>query len=234
MYYHIRLDPIFHDGRADMNTRIEWDFRTLEKALTMIGRDFGIGAACWYIQHLSESEPTKNIMHLDKALRFALESTHQSIVMYFNETLPLQQRYDHFEFFVVLRDEIERPPAFSFTEEEEAAMQPSRDNGYSMLDLYNPPIDATRVESWQLQWDDILNAFIGVKITLKDGGRICAPYGVNQKRKTHLFDGRFCRIDKTQIAQALPVITNEPALHGFTIRLTSGETWCIPLGVPLP
>ena len=38
MYYHVRIDKMFHNGRADIDARVEWDFRLLKKALAMIGR----------------------------------------------------------------------------------------------------------------------------------------------------------------------------------------------------
>ena len=40
MYYHVRLDKTFHNGCTDMDSRIEWDFRSLGKALAMIGLEF--------------------------------------------------------------------------------------------------------------------------------------------------------------------------------------------------
>lgn len=120
MYYHVCIDKIFHDGRTDMDARIEWDFRSLAKALAMIGRDFQDGASCWRIENLTERTP--NIMQLENDLRVALESTYQSIIMTFKDGAVSLEKYDHYEFFVVIRDEAERPPAFSFSEEEESAI----------------------------------------------------------------------------------------------------------------
>ena len=120
MYYHVRIDKIFHDGRTDMDARIEWDFRSLVKALAMIGRDFRDEASCWRIENLTERTP--NIMQLENNLRAALESTHQFIIMTFKDRVMSLEKYDHYEFFVVIRDEAERPPAFSFSEEEESAI----------------------------------------------------------------------------------------------------------------
>ena len=53
MYYHVRIDKIFHDGRTDMDARIEWDFRSLAKALAMIGHDFRAEASSWRIENLT-------------------------------------------------------------------------------------------------------------------------------------------------------------------------------------
>lgn len=120
MYYHIRLDKIFHDGRTDMDARIEWDFRSLKKALAMIGRDFGADAACWRIQDVPDR--TLDIMRLANDLEVALESTYQFIVMTFRDGVPGIEKYDHYEFFIVVRDETERPPTFSFSEKDEASI----------------------------------------------------------------------------------------------------------------
>ena len=120
MYYHVRLDKIFHDGCTDMDSRIEWDLRSLEKALAMIGREFGADAACWRIQDISDR--TLDIMRLENELKVALESTYQFIVMTFKDGVSAIEKYDHYEFFIVMRDEIERPPTFSFSENDEASI----------------------------------------------------------------------------------------------------------------
>ena len=120
MYYHVRLDKIFHDGCTDMDSRIEWDFRSLEKALAMIGREFGADAACWRIEDVTSKKA--DIMQLEADLKVALESTHQYIIMTFSAKAPALEKYDHYKFFVAMREETECPPTFSFSEEEEAAI----------------------------------------------------------------------------------------------------------------
>ena len=120
MYYHVRLDKIFHDGCTDMDSRIEWDLRSLEKALAMIGREFGADAACWRIHDITDR--TLDIMRLENELKVALESTYQFIVMTFKDGVSAIEKYDHYEFFIVMRDEIERPPTFSFSENDEASI----------------------------------------------------------------------------------------------------------------
>ena len=120
MYYHVRIDKVFHDGRTDMDARVEWDFRSLAKALAMIGRDFGKEASCWRIENLTESTP--NIMLLENDLRAALESTRQFIIMTLKDGVMALEKYDRYEFFVVIRDEAERTPTFSFSEEDESAI----------------------------------------------------------------------------------------------------------------
>lgn len=120
MYYHVRLDKIFHDGCTDMDARIEWDFRSLKKALAMIGREFGADAACWRIHDITDR--TLDIMRLENDLKVALESTYQFIVMTFKDGVSAIEKYDHYEFFIVMRDETERPPTFSFSENDEASI----------------------------------------------------------------------------------------------------------------
>lgn len=120
MYYHVRIDKILHDGGIDMEARKEWDFRSLTKALAMMGRDFGTDAAAWRIQDLTERTP--DIMRLEGNLRVALDSTYQYIVMTLRDGVPALGKYDHYEFFVGMRDETERPPAFSFNEDEEESI----------------------------------------------------------------------------------------------------------------
>lgn len=120
MFYHVHLDKVFHDGRTDMDARIDWDFRSLSKALAMIGRDFRDEASFWRIENLTERTP--DIMQLENGLRVALESTHQFIIMTFKAGVASLENYDHYEFFVAARGEAERPPTFSFSEEEESAI----------------------------------------------------------------------------------------------------------------
>ena len=120
MYYHVRLDKILHDGCTDMDARVEWDFRSLKKALAMIGREFGADAACWRIQDLTDR--TLDIMRLENELKVALESTYQFMVMTFKDGVSAIEKYDHYEFFIVMRDETERSPTFSFSETDEASI----------------------------------------------------------------------------------------------------------------
>ena len=120
MYYHVRLDKIFHDGCIDMDARIEWDFRSLKKALALIGREFGADAACWRIQDLTDR--MLDIMRLENELKVALGSSYQFIVMTFKDGVSAIEKYDHYEFFIVMRDEAERPPTFAFSEADEASI----------------------------------------------------------------------------------------------------------------
>ena len=120
MYYHVRLDKIFHNGCIDMDARIRWDFRSLEKALALIGRDFGVDAASWCIQDLTDR--SLDVMRLKNVLKVALESTHQFIVMTFKDGVSAIEKYDHYEFFISMREEAESPPSFSFSEADEASI----------------------------------------------------------------------------------------------------------------
>ena len=120
MYYHVRIDKILHNGRTDIDARVEWDFRSLKRALAMIGREFGADAACWRIHDITDR--TLDIMRLENELKVALESTYQFIVMTFKDGVSAIEKYDHYEFFIVMRDETERPPTFSFSENDEASI----------------------------------------------------------------------------------------------------------------
>ena len=61
-------------------------------------------------------------MRLENELKVALESTYQFIVMTFKDGVSAIEKYDHYEFFIVMRDETERPPTFSFSENDEASI----------------------------------------------------------------------------------------------------------------
>ena len=52
----------------------------------------------------------------------ALESTYQFIDMTFKDGVPAIEKYDHYEFFIVMRDETERHPTFSFSVTDEASI----------------------------------------------------------------------------------------------------------------
>ena len=120
MYYHVRIDKILHNGCIDIGARVEWNFRLLGKALAMIGRDFSADAAYWRIQDITDR--TIDIMRLENGLKVALESTCQFIVMTFKDGVAAIGKYDHYEFFIVMRDETECPPTFSFSEKDEASI----------------------------------------------------------------------------------------------------------------
>lgn len=109
MYYHIRLDKIKHDACTDMDARRVWDFRSLHAALEMIKREFGAMAQSWSICDLTEQ--TEDIFKLEPILEKALPSVYQYLVMLFKEGESAAEKYNHYEFFVSLRDENERPPS---------------------------------------------------------------------------------------------------------------------------
>ena len=120
MYYHIRLDKIQHDGRTDMDAQVEWDFRSLHQGLGFIKRDFGADAVGWRIEYLTDR--TDDPINLEQMLMEALKSTYQFVIMSFREDSQLAMHYDCFQFFVVIRDEAERPPKFAFSEADEATI----------------------------------------------------------------------------------------------------------------
>ena len=230
MYYHIRLDKILHDGRTDLPARVHWDFRSLTKALAMISRDFGSNALCWRIQDLTERTP--DIMQLEDGLRVALESMYQFVVMTFKDGFPAQEKYDHFEFFVVIRDETQYPPEFSYSEEKEAEIQPGTLDAGPFVDLYFHPINANQIASFRPVCDNGQDVFSGMVIKLKNGNRFFLIAGQNQRREP--FNLGVNGIDKTMIAKILPSTPNGVDLHGFIVRLTSGDSLYLTIARLLP
>lgn len=120
MFYHIRLDKILYTGSTDMDVRVEWDFRSLNKALAMIKRDYGALALSWRIQDLTERTP--DLMSLESQLKTAIDSTYQFVILTFKDGVQEARDYDHFEFFVSERDESEYAPSFTYSEENELAI----------------------------------------------------------------------------------------------------------------
>ena len=121
MYYHVELRKIFHDGCRDDAAIVEWDFRSLNKALSMVKRDFGGVAECWRIEYLTER--TVDLMSLERSLQRALENTYQTVILTFKDGVSEIEKYDHYDFFFVIRDEAERPPKYSFSEDDESAIE---------------------------------------------------------------------------------------------------------------
>jgi len=94
MYYHIRLGKFKHGGGEDMRTRKDWDFRSLNKALAFVKRDFGPEAEAWRIEDLTERK--NDLMTLEKVLADALESGCQYLIMSFKDGSALAKKYDHY------------------------------------------------------------------------------------------------------------------------------------------
>ena len=225
MYYHVRLDKILHDGRTDLESRIEWDFRSLGKALTMIARVFGSVAKCWRIQDLTE--PISDILQLEKGLNVALESTYQYIILTFKDDIPATKRYDHFEFFVVIRDEGEHPPMFAYSAEEEAALSPVVTDDV-FVDLYNHPLSFKQVLSSIPVYDNNGRFLSGIAVMLKNGGYCLVVAGDNQRNEE--VNLRSCGIEKAKIKKILSSTKDGTDLRGFIVRLTSGDSLYLTIG----
>ena len=121
MYYHVQLRKIFHGGCRDDAAVVEWDFRSLNKALTMVKRDFGELAKCWRIEDVTER--VADLMKLEDDLDHALEDIYQTVILTFKDGVSEVEKYDHYDFFFVIRDEAERPPKYSFSEDGESAIE---------------------------------------------------------------------------------------------------------------
>lgn len=225
MYYHVRLDKILRDGRTDLKSRIRWDFRSLGKALTMIEKVFGSAAKCWRIQDLTE--PTTDILQLEKGLNVALESTYQFIVLTFKDDIPATKRYDHFEFFVVIRDEGEHPPKFAFSAEEEVALSPVVTDDV-FVDLYKHPLASKQVLSNIPVYDNDEMLLSGIAVMLKAGGHFLVVAGVNQLNDEVNLGIR--GIEKAKIEKILSSTKDGTDLRGFIVRLMSGGSLYLTIG----
>ena len=226
MYYHVRLDKILHNGRTDIGARVELDFRSLAKALATIMRCFGAEAINWHIQDLTER--VADIMQLESDLRVALESTHQYIVMTLKDDSPVLEKYDHFEFFVVRRDEREIAPNFTFSEEYEVAIESSATERSKMVDLYKEPIDANLVSSFAPVYDNLHGLFCGMAIMLKDGTHFVVIAGINNHEES--FNLGVKGLNKGLVMKILPSTPDGVHLHGFIVRLKSGDSLYLTIG----
>ena len=226
MYYHVRLDKIFHDGRTDMGAQVGWDFYSLAEALAMIERDFGTDAVCWRIQDLTEKTPS--LMQLEADLRVALESTYQYVVMTFKDGVPALGQYDHYEFFIVARDEVEHPMSSTLMEEVKSIKMesPSREG---FIDIQKDPVTASQYRSHVGIFDNADGSFHGVVVVLKDGNHIVVIAGENEN-KVHvnlLLQGG---IAKGLVRWVHPSVSSENGIRGFRVQLVTGERIYLTIG----
>ena len=217
MYYHVRLDKILHNGRTDMDAQVEWDFQSLAEALAMIERKFGKDAACWRIQDLTER--TLGLMQQEVTLRTALNSTYQYVVMTFKDGAPELERYDHYEFFVVTRDEAEHPMS-SLLMKEVASIKVNSESPDVFIDIQKEPIAAIQYRSCVSIFDYADGSFHGVAVILKDGKHIVVFAGDNDNKGHVNLCGQ--GIARGLVRRVLPSVS-EDALRGFRVLLTTGE-----------
>ncbi len=234
MYYHVRLDLIRHDGRVDQGACMECSFRFLRKALEMIKRDFGGMAKYWRIEDLTE--PTTDIISLESPLHDALLSTHQYIVLTFKDDVKHIEKYDHIQFFIVARDEGERPPQFAFSKEDEAAINEVGQSQRTFVDIFENPIDINCVASINCRYDK-WKAFGGRERDLFKGmvvqeksGVLSLVFAGESKRGGSVSLGME-RIDKTMIENVIPSIRDGHALLGFIVRLTNGDSLSLTFSI---
>lgn len=200
MYYHVRVDMICHDGRIDMDARAEWDFRSLHKVLELIKRKFGDVAKDRRIQDLTERK--RDVLELEPVLAGALLSSCQCIILSVKDGAKSVKEYDHVEFFVVARDESEQPPKFSFSDEDELAIDGVKSEQHSFVDLYKDPIDSDAVTEIFPLYDEKLGLFKGMVIQLKNGHRFMAFAGNDTDEKS--FNLGLKGIDKSSVEKVLP------------------------------
>ena len=226
MYYHVRVDMICHDGRIDMDARAEWDFRSLHKVLELIKRKFGGVAKDWRIQDLTGRK--RDVLELEPILADALLSTYQYIVLSFKDDAKVVKEYDHVEFFVVARDESERPPKFSFSEEDESAIDGLKLEQGCFVDLYKDPIDSNVVNGMLPLCDEKLGVLKGIQIQLKNDHSFMVFAGVDTDENE--FNLGLKGIDKSSVEKILPSTPDGKMLHGFIVRLMTGKSLYLTVG----
>lgn len=226
MYYHVRVDMVCHDGRINLEARVEWDFRSLHKSLELVKREFGGVAKDWRIQDLTERK--RDVLELESVLADALLSTHQYIVLTFKDDTKIAKEYDHVELFVEARDESEWPPRFSFTAEDELAIDGAKLKQHSFVDLYNDPIDSDAVTAILPLYDEKLGLFKGMVIQLKNGHRIMTFAGIDADEKS--FNLGLKGLEKSSVEEILPSTPDGKMLHGFIVRLNTGLSLYLTVG----
>ncbi len=223
MYYNIRLDKILPDGRVDMGESIEWDYPVLADALSMLCRKFAGEAASWYIESLPV--PTSNLMSLEGILRNALESMHQCLVMTFREGVSASERYDRYAFFVIMRDELIRPPTSLLLEEAKTTATTTKGNKDEFLNLYDDPVPLNIIASDPPICICDSRYFYGLAVVLKNGTHLVVFGGEKQKQECiqELIQLGEQGIDKEMINSHFSRIGKEFGLQGYKTRLASGE-----------
>ena len=182
MFYHVLLRKFWDHSRSDEKVQMDWYFRSLSKALTMIKRDFESEAAYWHIE--DKTERTSDIMNLEGDLCRALESGYQYIIMTLKEGVPALKDYDHYEFLFCMKDETLQLPTFSFTEKEEVSIVPFKNEEEGLVNLCNHPIDTNLIEAITPVHANGSNLFCGVSLDLKDGRNLFVFAGKNQKEES--------------------------------------------------
>ena len=229
MYFHVHLRKFVNRHRGDINAQMHWYFRSLFKALTMIKRDFGAEAECWQIEHKAERTP--DILNLADALRRALESGYQYIIMTLKPGVPALKDYDHYEFLVSMKNEAEAPPTFSFTEEEESSIIPLTNENAGAVNLCKHPIDAKLIVSTTPVYVNERNLFCGMMLRFKDGNSFIVFAGKDQKEKP--FNLLANGIGADMVEGHIIPSTRTP-FRGLCVRLLSGDSLYLTIGKPIP
>lgn len=107
-----------YDDIADENAHVRWTVRSLTKGLSMLQYIFSPIAQGWGIRDLTDLEPS--IMELEHIIRHLLLTGYCHVDMLLKKGSPELEKYSYYCFFIVSREENERPPTFTFTEEDEA------------------------------------------------------------------------------------------------------------------
>ena len=110
----------------------------------------------------------------------ALESTYQFIVMTFKDGVSAIEKYDHYEFFIVMRDEAEYPPTFSFSEKDEASI--TAPEVVFEPDVRRSIADILRSFEMDEDFDVVGNAIDGI-ILAYGGDENDVPFDVSKLKK---------------------------------------------------
>lgn len=221
MYYHIRLDMVLPDGRTDMKSRISWDFRSLHQALEMIQRDYSPFAKDWCVEYLS-TKPAGSALELESVLDETLPSTHQTVVLSFDEKSRLRDEYLCIQFVIFARDESERPVRYTFSEADEQKINSSDSIEHVFVDLFANPIKKEEIVKWTRICNAEQGIFSGIAVAIKGGGHWVVFAGLDgEERKINL---AVRGIDNAFVNEIVPSTPDGKTLHGFIIRLKNGES----------
>ena len=229
MHYHVRMDRPDFRGIGKALSVEEKDFRSLAALVCWLQKKFGKWAGCWQIHGIGNVED--DARKLLPLLQEVIEEDWQWVYMGLNENCPDYWKCDAYCFTVAKR-EGEPANGFSFTEEEESSVMISADEECRFVDLYKEPLDTSLASSFVPVYDNAQNIFCGMAIMLKDGCRFFVIAGINQDEEKFNLGVR--GVSKDMIDKIIPSTPDGTHLHGFIVRLSSGDSLYLTIGKKLP
>ena len=220
MYYHIRWDRVRHNGKSVLDPFRGWSFRSLRNALNAIRRTYGDLAKYWRIEYLTD--PTTDLMSLEETLKDALLSTHQFIILTFKDDCPAIDQYDHYEFFVCVRDEKEKSPTFAFPEDKESEAVVQVDQ---CINLDEHPIIISWIRPESVLYGKEKGVCNGIAVQLIDGGILFVSAGKDDKGNEVDLNGH--GIEASEVSKVDAIKPQTPSFieisTGFLMCLKSGD-----------